>query len=669
MSAGHSRMAFTPQPRRTMSKNAAAVDTQLVILTALVLTTILFIGAGMWYSTHLIQMDDMAKAANEAKAEEMYMSKLHKFHSQAWNQSVVEEHDRQMDLNAVDRKVNAWHHRYNAQMATVHHLQENEIRHQNAMEVDDSVIVRYDDDGKSPLFHTAMKWGNWALCAKTVQFNRRDTFEYMQELARDFQGRVKIAKDGNSFTVDWSHSIGSKPCHDPRYVSQDILFDVNMMFNAQCSCNGEGLASDYSRNQTWTRMLPHNALVFREDGGVNVDKKYRSFKDCGVRIWTGQVRENELKLTSNIESWDLDARHLKYAVKPQSQEHFDDALGFERAQHLRRSRCPKRSTYSLDPKRLKTKGISDVWKRAMKPVSFHEDDRLVMELETKVFDDEEDHTKVKDVFFHYVFQKDYYFFSNAGLLTFANIAIKHMIRMRDENKITRDIPILEMGAADGWFGTACMAVMPEADLTFTDIHMKFMDDLKWGWKRNGFDEKRVTYLEGSLFDPLYNNLNSKGRVKKYDYMYFNPPQERKLEYFFHRDSEEHYRNSADVVNSVFKNIQDKIVRTEDSVTWSMMEDFWAAPQLNIEPMEEELVKGYSNIKLFTEFEAVYEQFLFPGGVVFFVVDSINVPVLYKMFLISPRAKHRVMRRWWVPNSDQAFIAVSDERKYSNDNAN
>jgi len=124
-----------------------------------------------------------------------------------------------------------------------------------------------------------------------------------------------------------------------------------------------------------------------------------------------------------------------------------------------------------------------------------------------------------------------------------------------------------------------------------------------------------------------------------------------------------------VVNSVFKNIQDKIVRTEDSVTWSMMEDFWAAPQLNIEPMEEELVKGYSNIKLFTEFEAVYEQFLFPGGVVFFVVDSINVPVLYKMFLISPRAKHRVMRRWWVPNSDQAFIAVSDERKYSNDNAN
>ena len=66
--------------------------------------------------------------------------------------------------------------------------------------------------------------------------------------------------------------------------------------------------------------------------------------------------------------------------------------------------------------------------------------------------------------------------------------------------------------------------------------------------------------------------------------------------------------------------------------------------------------------LFTEFEAVYEQFLFPGGVVFFVVDNINVPVMYKMFLLSPRAKHRVMRRWWVPNSDQAFIAVSDERK-------
>ena len=214
-----------------------------------------------------------------------------------------------------------------------------------------------------------------------------------------------------------------------------------------------------------------------------------------------------------------------------------------------------------------------------------------MELGTNVFDDEEDHTKVKDVYFHYVFQKDYYFFSNSGLLTFANIAIKHMVRMRDDNSITRDIPILEMGAADGWFGTACMAVMPTAELTFTDIHMKFMDDLKWGWKRNGFEESRVTYLEGSLFEPLYGNLNAKGRVKKYDFMYFNPPQERKLSYFFHRDVEEQYHNGRNIVNSFFKDIQDKFVRDDKDFTWELMESYWEAPQINVEPIEEELVKG------------------------------------------------------------------------------
>ena len=594
MYASGARAAFTPHPRRTMSKSAAAVDTQLVILTALVLTTMLFIGAGMWYSTHLVRMEDEAVAVREAKSEEMYMSKLHKYHSKLFNMTAVEERDKEMDISPIDYKNNKWHHRYNSQMATVQHLNEAEIMHQNAMQITDADIIRYDDTGKIALFQTAMRWGNWALCAKSVQFNRRDTFEYMQELARDFQGRVKISKDGNSFTVDWSHSIGSKPCHDPRYVSQDILSDINMMHTSQCSCNSEGLASDYGRNQTWTRMLPHGVLVFREDGGPSAAgdrRRYKDFRDCGVRIYTGKVREAEMQLTSNIESWDLDAKHLKYAVKPQMQEHFDDAIGFDRVVHLRRSRCPKRSTYTLDPKRLKTKGLTDTQRRSMTPVNFHEDDRLVMELGTNVFDDEEDHTKVKDVYFHYVFQKDYYFFSNSGLLTFANIAIKHMVRMRDDNSITRDIPILEMGAADGWFGTACMAVMPTAELTFTDIHMKFMDDLKWGWKRNGFEESRVTYLEGSLFEPLYGNLNAKGRVKKYDFMYFNPPQERKLSYFFHRDVEEQYHNGRNIVNSFFKDIQDKFVRDDKDFTWELMESYWEAPQINVEPIEEELVKG------------------------------------------------------------------------------
>ena len=33
-----------------------------------------------------------------------------------------------------------------------------------------------------------------------------------------------------------------------------ILSDINMLHTSQCSCNSEGLASDYGRNQTWTRV-------------------------------------------------------------------------------------------------------------------------------------------------------------------------------------------------------------------------------------------------------------------------------------------------------------------------------------------------------------------------------------------------------------------------------
>ena len=75
------------------------------------------------------------------------------------------------------------------------------------------------------------------------------------------------------------------------------------------------------------------------------------------------------------------------------------------------------------------------------------------------------------------------------------------------------------------------------------------------------------------------------------------------------------------------------------------------------------------IDLFRKFERMYEMYLNPGGVAFFVVEIENVPAMYKLFLASKRSKHRIVRRWWVPNSPFAFVAVSDERPYLNENTN
>lgn len=281
----------------------------------------------------------------------------------------------------------------------------------------------------------------------------------MQELARDFQGRVVVAKDRNSFTVDWSASIGSRPCHDPRYVSQDILGDLNMVYDAQCSCTGRGLAGEYSKNMTWPRMLRHNVVAFKEGSKMGTKDV---FSTCGVRIYTARMRRQELQLSEDIQHWHLDAHHLKYVLKPMKKEHFDKDEDIDRTVHLRKSRCASRTTYVMDPKRLKTKGLTAAQRRTQVPINFHEDDRLKLKLPSSVFDDEEDPKEIKDIFFHYVFKKDYYYFGNAGMLTFANIAIKQIVTKIEEANVKRPVPVLELGAAEGWFGTAVASVVPQA---------------------------------------------------------------------------------------------------------------------------------------------------------------------------------------------------------------
>ena len=367
---------------------------------------------------------------------------------------------------------------------------------------------------------------NPSLIIALFSFSRRDTYEYMQELARDFQGKVIIAKDRNSFTVDWHQSLGSKPCHDPRYVSQDLIGDLNMVYEAQCSCTGRGLAGAYTKNMTWPRMLRHDVVVFKE--GSKMGSK-DIFATCGVRIYTNRLRREELSLTEDLQHWSVGSKQMKYLMKPMKNEHFDKEVDAERTIHMRKSRCALKTIFSLDPKRLKTKGLTPNQRRTQEPVNFHEDDRLVMKLPSSVFYDEENPKLVKDISFHYVFKKDYYFFENAGLLTFANIAIKEIVAKIQDANIKRPVPILELGAADGWFGIACNAVVPEATLTFTDIKMKFMDDLKRAWKENNFDENKATFVEGDLFNPLVNLKDKTGKTKKYDFIWFYPPQRLEME--------------------------------------------------------------------------------------------------------------------------------------------
>ena len=77
----------------------------------------------------------------------------------------------------------------------------------------------------------------------------------------------------------------------------------------------------------------------------------------------------------------------------------------------------------------------------------------------------------------------------------------------------------------------------------------------------------------------------------------------------------------------------------------MQKKQWEAPQWNDEPMESYIVDGPDNIDMFRRFEKMYEKYLNPGGTVFLVVDDINVPKLYKLFLSSSRARGRTMRRY------------------------
>ena len=672
------KMAFNAGlPRRTMAgavnrrkagDGSVAVDKQLVILAALVIVTILFIGVGMYYSTHVVTADEDAKEKLFNDYDEAFQSKLHPFKSAVNN--MTEEIELWDRLNPRERRHHMKGIMSNFQAASKHLKGLMEMNGELDAEGE---LVKYDDDGKSELLDTYMRWGNWALCASWVQFNRRDTFEYMQELARDFHGKVVVAKDRNSFTVDWSRSIGSRPCHDPRYVSQDLLTEVNMVYSAQCSCSNHGLAGQFLRNQTWTRMSNHGVTVFKEGytHSEYKNKKYQDiFKDCGVRVPTEKIRQAELSIQEDVEAWNLDMRHMKYVLHPMKMEHFDEGLNMDHAVHLRRSRCAKKSTYTLDPKRLKTKGLTDDEKRRGVIVEFHEDDRLMMELPSKVFDDEEDDDKVRDVFFHYVFQKDYYFFNNAGYLTFANIAIKHMIRMIEDHNIDRDVPVLELGAADGWFGTAVMSVVPQAELTFTDIKMKYMNDLKWGWKRNKFDEKRAVFLEGSLFDPLENLKAPNGKLKKYDFIYFNPPQDLGIRMLSGADTgTKDGSGFYDETPEELRKLKKKKGNARHGVKYEWAQQLWQAPQFDFEPIDDVLVDNKDSLDWFRKFERLYERYLNPGGVAFFVVEVENVPAMYKLFLTSPRAKHRTVRRWWVPNCPDAFLAVSDERPYENSNRN
>lgn len=72
----------------------------------------------------------------------------------------------------------------------------------------------------------------------------------------------------------------------------------------------------------------------------------------------------------------------------------------------------------------------------------------------------------------------------------------------------------------------------QATLTFTDIQMKFMDDLKWAWKYNKLEPERAKFIEGNLFNPLSKIRTTSGKLKKYDFIWFYPPQRREIQQIY-----------------------------------------------------------------------------------------------------------------------------------------